>query len=57
MPKHRVRDSVFVKLARGRIVEATVKAIRETTEGIRLQVSFSVETALIYAWQVVEKGR
>jgi len=31
--------------------------IRETTEGIRLQVSFSVETALIYAWQVVEEGR
>jgi hypothetical protein len=57
MPKHKVRDSVFVKLSGGRIVEATIKAIRETTEGIRLQVSFSVETALIYAWQVVEKGR
>ena len=41
-------------------LEATIMAswlIRETTEGIRLQVSFSVETALIYAWQVVEEGR
>ena len=57
MPKHKVRDSVLVKLSGGRIVEATIKAIRETTEGIRSQVSFSVETALIYAWQVVEEGR
>jgi hypothetical protein len=38
-------------------LEATIMLIRETTEGIRLQVSFSVETALIYAWQVVEEGR
>jgi hypothetical protein len=47
MPKHKVGDHVLVKLSGGRIVEATIKAIRETTEGVRLQVSFGAETALI----------
>ena len=32
-----------------------VKAIVDRTHGIRLQVSFGDETALIYTWQVVEK--
>jgi hypothetical protein len=35
-----------VKLSGGRIVEAEVKAITESTDGVRLQ---------IYLWQVVEK--
>jgi hypothetical protein len=42
-----------VKLLGGRIVEATIKAIVDTTEGMRLQVSFGDETALIYPWQMV----
>jgi hypothetical protein len=33
-------------------VEAEVKTIRETTEGVRLQVSFGAETALIFDWQI-----
>jgi hypothetical protein len=37
----------------GRIVEATIKAVVETTEGVRLQMSFGSETALIYPWQMV----
>ncbi len=32
-------------------------AIRETTEGVRLQVSFGDETARIYEWQIVEEMR
>jgi hypothetical protein len=44
-----------VKLSGGRIVEATIKAIVETTEGVRLQVSFGEETARIYDWQIVEE--
>ena len=28
-------------------------AVVETTEGVRLQVSFGNETALIYPWQIV----
>ena len=46
-----------VKLSGGRIVEAEVKAVRETTEGTRLQVSFGKETALIYLWQIVKEAR
>jgi hypothetical protein len=60
MPKqhpkqHNVGDRVQVKLSGGRIVEATVKAVIETTDGVRLQVSFGDETARIYEWQIVEK--
>ncbi len=47
MPKHKVGDRVLVKLSGGRIVEATIKAVIETTEGVRLQMSFEEETALI----------
>jgi hypothetical protein len=43
-----------VKLSGGRIVEATIKAIVETTEGVRLQASWGDETALIYLWQIVQ---
>jgi hypothetical protein len=46
-----------VKLSGGRIVEATVKATVETTEGVRLQVSFGEETARIYEWQIVIEAR
>ena len=59
MPKHKVDDHLQVKLSGGRIVEATIKAIVDTTEGMRLQVDFGFdETALVYEWQaVVEEGR
>ena len=58
MPKQRkVGDRVLVKLSGGRIVEATIKAIVDTTEGVRLQVSFGEETGMIYLWQVVEESR
>ena len=54
MPRqHKVGDHVLVKLSGGRIVEATIRAVVETTEGVRLQVSFGSETALIYPWQMV----
>jgi hypothetical protein len=38
-------EHLQVKLSGSRIVEATVKAIVETTEGVRLQVSFGEDTA------------
>jgi hypothetical protein len=41
---------------RGRIVDATIKAIIDRTDGKRVQVDFGKnETALIHFWQVVEK--
>jgi len=45
------------KLSGGRLVDAEIKAVIDTTEGKRLQVSFGNETARIYLWQVVEKLR
>jgi hypothetical protein len=38
-------------------VQATIKAIIDTTDGVRLQVSFGEETARIYLWQIVEEVR
>jgi hypothetical protein len=40
MHKHKVGDALQGKLSAGRIVQTTIKAIVETTEGVRLQVSF-----------------
>jgi hypothetical protein len=55
--KHKVGDHLLVKLSGGRIVEATIKAIIDTTDGVRLQVSFGDETAQIYLWQIVIEAR
>jgi hypothetical protein len=56
MSDYKVGDHLLVKLTSGRIVEATVRAVIETRNGVRLQVSFGDETALIYLWQIVEEG-
>jgi hypothetical protein len=45
-----VGDSVC-SLSSGRIVEATVKAVINRTDGVRLQVDHGNETALVYLWQ------
>jgi hypothetical protein len=46
---------IQIKLSGGRIEEATIKAVIEHTDGIRLQVDFGRdETALIESWQVVK---
>ena len=57
MHKHTIGDRVVVKLSGGRIVEATIRAIIDTTDGVRLQVSFGEETARIYEWQIVDDVR
>jgi hypothetical protein len=49
---------VIFKLTGGRIEEATIKAIVETTEGRRYQVDFGFkndQTALVYGWQIVRE--
>jgi hypothetical protein len=38
MSDYKVGDHVLLKLSGGRIVEATIKAIVDTTEGVRLQI-------------------
>jgi len=57
MSDFEVGQHVKVKLSGGRLVDAEIKAIIETTDGKRLQVSCGEETARIYVWQVVEKLR
>jgi hypothetical protein len=53
-----VGDAFKVNLHTGRIVEATVKAVIERTDGKRLQVDFGKdETALVHLWQIVERIR
>ena len=56
--RYAVGDRVKVNLHTGRIVDATVKAVIEHTDGKRLQVDFGKdETALVHLWQVVERIR
>jgi hypothetical protein len=57
MSDYKVGDHVLVKLSGGRIVEATIKAIVDTTDGVRPQDSFGDQTARIYLWQIVEEVR
>jgi hypothetical protein len=57
MSDYKVGDPLQVKLSGGRIVEATIKAIIDTTDGVRLQVSFGDETARIYLWEIVKGAR
>jgi hypothetical protein len=52
--KLKTGDLVQAELSGGRIVEATVMAVINKTNGTSLQVSFGHETALIYLWQVVK---
>lgn len=50
---YQVADHVIVSLTGGRVVEATVKAVIERTDGIRLQVDYgNDETGLVGLWQV-----
>jgi len=51
MSDFKVGQHVTVKLSGGRLVDAEIKAINETTDGKRLQVSFGNETAQIHLWQ------
>ena len=57
MNDYKVGDHLRVKLSGGRIVEATIKVVVETTEGVRLQVSLGDETALIHPSQIVIEAR
>jgi len=52
--KFQVGQHIRVNLHTGRIEEATIRAIVEDKDGLRLQVDFGHEqTALIHVWQVV----
>lgn len=53
----KVAARVTVSLSAGRVVDATVMAIINRTDGVRLQVDYGKdETALVYLWQVRAAG-
>jgi len=53
-PKYKVGDHIEISL-NNQIIDATIRAIVEQTDGLRLQVDFGNEqTALIHEWQVVK---
>jgi hypothetical protein len=54
MKAYKVGQIVVVKLSGGRIVEAEIKAVVQTTDGLRFNVSFQSEAAMIYEWQIAE---
>jgi len=57
MSDDKVGDHLMVKLLGGTIVQATIKAIVDRADGVRLQVSFGYDTARMYLWQIVEESR
>ena len=51
-----VGDRVSVTLHTGRIVDGTVRAVGDKTDGVRLQVDYGTdETALVELWRVHPK--
>jgi hypothetical protein len=54
--RFKVGDAVSVTLHTGRMVDGTVRAIVDRTDGIRLQVDYGKdETALVELWRVHAK--
>jgi small-conductance mechanosensitive channel len=54
----KVGDTIRVNMHAGKIVEATIKAIINSTEGVKYQVDFgNDQTALVHEWQVVNNSR
>ena len=54
-PKYQVGDHIQISL-NNRILDAVIRAVIESNDGLRLQVDFGHEqTALIYEWQVVNE--
>jgi hypothetical protein len=52
----KVGDPVSITLQTGRIVDGTVRAIVEKTDGLRLQVDYGKdETTLVELWRVHPK--
>lgn len=54
--KYKVGEKVSITLHTGRIVDGTVRAVVENSDGIRLQVDYGKdETALVELWRVHRK--
>lgn len=56
-PEYKIGQHVVVKLSGGRIGQATIRAVVEDMDGLRLQVDFGHkddQTALVYEWQIMK---
>jgi hypothetical protein len=50
-----VGDKVKVNMHAGKFVDATIKAIIDSTDGVKYQVDFGLDqTALVREWQIVK---
>jgi hypothetical protein len=50
-----VGDKIKVNMHAARIVDATIKAITDSREGVKYQVDFGLDqTALIHEWQIIK---
>lgn len=53
--QYKVGGKIRVNMHSGKIVDATIKAIIDTTGGVKYQIDFDVQrTALISEWQIVK---
>jgi len=53
----KVGDKIRVNMHAGKIVDATIKAIIESTDGAKYQVDFGFDqTALVSEWQIVKES-
>ena len=51
----KVSDKIKVNMHAGKIVDATIKAIIDSPDGVKYQVDFGHDqTALIQEWQIVK---
>ncbi len=51
----KVGDKIKVNMHAGKLVDATVKAIIDSTDGVKYQVDFGFDqTALVHEWQIVK---
>ena len=50
-----VGDKIKVNMHAGKIVDATIKAVIDSTDGVKYQVDFGHDqTALVHQWQIVK---
>jgi hypothetical protein len=53
--EYKVGDKIRVNMHAGKILDAIIKAVIDTTHGVQYQVDFGFDqTALVHEWQIVK---
>ncbi len=51
----KIGDKIKVNMHAGKIVDATIKAVIDSTDGVKYHVDFGHDqTALVHQWQIVK---